>query len=98
MNISYNFYVKKIFYACYVKNVVLPIDVLNNKRNENGIKNVGNDSKLRHNNVRTKSKLIQKALHNFYDAKVLSFLTLTYQRMKLILEKQNMIFLYSLNV
>ncbi|WP_342276980.1 rolling circle replication-associated protein [Spiroplasma endosymbiont of Nebria brevicollis] len=80
MNISYNFYVKKIFYACYVKNVVLPIDVLNNERNRLGIKNVGNNSKLRHNNVRTKSKLIQKALHNFYDAKVLSFLTLTYQQ------------------
>ncbi|WP_286641117.1 hypothetical protein [Spiroplasma ixodetis] len=32
MNISYNFYVKKIFYACYVKNVVLPIDMIRNEK------------------------------------------------------------------
>lgn len=87
MNISYNFYIKKIFYACYVKNVVLPIDVLKNQRNQLGIKNVGNISKLRHNNVRTKSKLVQKALHNFYDAKVLSFLTLTYHKNEIDIRK-----------
>ncbi|WJG71136.1 rolling circle replication-associated protein [Spiroplasma ixodetis] len=80
MNISYNFYVKKIFYACYVKNVVLPIDMIRNERNKLGIKNIGNNTKLRNNNVRIKSKLIQKALHNFYNARVLSFLTLTYHK------------------
>ncbi|WP_338958223.1 rolling circle replication-associated protein [Spiroplasma endosymbiont of Tiphia femorata] len=80
MNISYNFYVKKIFYACYVKNVVLPIDILKNERNKLGIKNIGNNTKLRNNNVRTKCKLVQKALHNFYNARVLSFLTLTYHK------------------
>ncbi len=80
MNISYNFCAKKIFYACYVKNVVLPINVLRNERNKLGIKNIGNDIKLRNNNVRTKSKLIQKALRNFYNARVLIFLTLTYHK------------------
>ncbi|BET37864.1 plectrovirus svts2 rep protein [Spiroplasma ixodetis] len=80
MNISYNFYVKKIFYACYVKNVVLPIDIIRNYRNKLGIKNIGNINKLRNNNVRTNSKLIQKALHNFYNERFLSFLTLTYHK------------------
>ena len=80
MNISYNFYVKKIFYACYVKNVVLPIDFIRNERNKLGVKNIGNITKLRNNNVRTKSKLIQKALHNFYNARILTFLTLTYHK------------------
>ncbi|WP_395473084.1 hypothetical protein [Spiroplasma endosymbiont of Nomada rufipes] len=53
--------------------------ILNNKRNEIGIKNLGiNDKKLRNNAIRTKRKLIHKAYHNFYNSKVLSFVTLTY--------------------
>ncbi|WP_342257827.1 hypothetical protein [Spiroplasma endosymbiont of Nomada ruficornis] len=53
---------------------------MRNERNKLGVKNIGNDTKLRNNNVRTKCKLVQKALHNFYNAKILSFLTLTYHK------------------
>ncbi|WP_342276016.1 rolling circle replication-associated protein [Spiroplasma endosymbiont of Nebria brevicollis] len=54
--------------------------ILDNKRNENGIKNLGiNDTKLRNNSIRTKTTLIHRAYHNFYDSKVLSFVTLTYK-------------------
>ncbi len=35
-----NFYIKKIYYGAYVKNIILPMSaILNNKRNEVGIKN-----------------------------------------------------------
>ncbi|WP_339039517.1 hypothetical protein [Spiroplasma endosymbiont of Andrena trimmerana] len=75
-----NFYIKKIYYGAYVKNIILPMSaILNNKRNEIGVKNLGiNDKKLRNNAIRTKTKLIHKAYHNFYNSKVLSFVTLTY--------------------
>ncbi len=73
-----DFYIKKIFYACYVKNVVLPISFLNNIGNKKGKSYVGNKQKLRNSTVRTKTNLIQKALHNFYNSKMLSFVTLTY--------------------
>ncbi|WP_342257432.1 hypothetical protein [Spiroplasma endosymbiont of Nomada ruficornis] len=55
-----NFYIKKVYYGAYVKNIVLPMSaILNNKRNEIGIKNLGiNDKKLRNNAIRTKTKLI----------------------------------------
>ncbi|WP_342274339.1 hypothetical protein [Spiroplasma endosymbiont of Phycita roborella] len=34
-----NFYIKKVYYGAYVKNIVLPMSaILNNKRNEVGIK------------------------------------------------------------
>ncbi|WP_342217909.1 rolling circle replication-associated protein [Spiroplasma endosymbiont of Amphimallon solstitiale] len=79
MDIQQDFYVKKIFYACYVKNVVLPISFLNNIGNVRGKSYVGNKQKLRNSTVRTKTNLIQKALHNFYDSKILSFVTLTYK-------------------
>ncbi|WP_338975796.1 hypothetical protein [Spiroplasma endosymbiont of Monopis laevigella] len=64
-----NFYIKKVYYGAYVKNIVLPMSaILNNKRNEIGIKNLGiNDKKLRNNAIRTKTKLIHKAYHNFYN-------------------------------
>ncbi|WP_339041290.1 hypothetical protein [Spiroplasma endosymbiont of Apeira syringaria] len=44
-----NFYIKKVYYGAYVKNIILPMSaILNNKRNEVGIKNLGiNDKKLR---------------------------------------------------
>ncbi len=75
-----NFYIKKIFYGCYVKNVILPMQsILDNKRNGNGIKNIGNISKLKNNTIRTKTSLIHRAYHNFYNSKVLSFVTLTYK-------------------
>ena len=41
-------------YACYVKNVVLSIDILKNERNKLDINNIGNITKLRNNNVRIK--------------------------------------------
>ncbi|WP_458257995.1 rolling circle replication-associated protein [Spiroplasma endosymbiont of Dactylopius coccus] len=78
MDIQQDFYVKKIFYACYVKNVVLPISFLNNIGNKKGKCYVGNKQKLRNSTVRTKTNLIQKALHNFYNSNMLSFVTLTY--------------------
>ncbi len=75
-----NFYIKKTFYGCYVKNVVLPMEaILSDKRNEQGIKNLGiNDKKLKDSTIRTKTNLIYRAYHNFYDSKILSFVTLTY--------------------
>ncbi|WJG71049.1 rolling circle replication-associated protein [Spiroplasma ixodetis] len=79
MDIQQDFYVKKIFYACYVKNVVLPISFLSNVGNKKGKCYVGNKQKLRNNTSRTKTNLIQKALHNFYNSKMLSFVTLTYK-------------------
>ncbi|WP_342277097.1 rolling circle replication-associated protein [Spiroplasma endosymbiont of Nebria brevicollis] len=80
MCVQENFYIKKVYYGAYVKNIILPMSaILNNKRNEIGIKNLGiNDKKLRNSTIRTKTKLIHKAYHNFYNAKVLSFVTLTY--------------------
>ncbi|WJG71007.1 rolling circle replication-associated protein [Spiroplasma ixodetis] len=79
MDIQQDFYVKKIFYACYVKNVVLPISFLSNIGNKKGKFYIGNKQKLRNNTSRTKTNLIQKALHNFYDSTMLSFVTLTYK-------------------
>ncbi|WP_339042680.1 rolling circle replication-associated protein [Spiroplasma endosymbiont of Apeira syringaria] len=79
MDIQQDFYVKKIFYACYVKNVILPISFLNNIENVRGKSYVGNKQKLRNSTIRTKTNLIQKALHNFYNSKMLSFVTLTYK-------------------
>lgn len=75
-----NFYIKKTFYGPYVKNVLLPMQaILDNKRNDTGIKNIGiNITKLRNSTIRTKTTLIHRAYHNFYDSKVLSFVTLTY--------------------
>ncbi len=65
---------KSIFHIVFtLKNVVLPIDILRNEINKLGTKNIGNNIKLRNDNVLTKSKLIKKALHNFYNARVLSF-------------------------
>ncbi|WP_458257451.1 hypothetical protein [Spiroplasma endosymbiont of Dactylopius coccus] len=63
-----NFYIKKTFYGCYVKNVVLPMEaILSNKRNGQGIKNLGiNDKKLKNSTIRTKTSLIHRAYHNFY--------------------------------
>ncbi|WP_338960168.1 rolling circle replication-associated protein [Spiroplasma endosymbiont of Lasioglossum villosulum] len=77
-----NFYIKKVYYGAYVKNIILPMSaILNNKRNEIGIKNLGiNNKKLRNSTIRTKTKLIHKAYHNFYNSKVLSFVTLTYAK------------------
>lgn len=74
----YNYYIKKIYYGDWVKNILLPMECLNKMRNVLGIKNIGNTEKLRHNNVRTQCRFIQKALHNFYNSKLLSFVTLTY--------------------
>lgn len=75
-----NFYIKKTYYGCYVKNVILPMEaILNNQGNVNGVKNLGiNNKKLRNSTIRTKTNLIHRAYHNFYDSKVLSFITLTY--------------------
>ncbi|WP_458258635.1 rolling circle replication-associated protein [Spiroplasma endosymbiont of Dactylopius coccus] len=53
--------------------------ILSNKRNVQGIKNLGiNGKKLKNSTIRTKTNLIHRAYHNFYDSKVLSFVTLTY--------------------
>ncbi|WJG71070.1 hypothetical protein [Spiroplasma ixodetis] len=51
MDIQQDFYVKKIFYACYVKNVILPISFLNNIGNKKGKCYVGNKQKLRNSTV-----------------------------------------------
>ncbi|WP_338962225.1 rolling circle replication-associated protein [Spiroplasma endosymbiont of Lasioglossum villosulum] len=74
-----DFYIKKVFYACYVKNIVLPISFLSNIGNKKGKSYVGSKQKLRNSTVRAKNNLIQKALHNFYDSKIMSFVTLTYK-------------------
>ncbi|WP_342219022.1 rolling circle replication-associated protein [Spiroplasma endosymbiont of Amphimallon solstitiale] len=74
-----DFYIKKVFYAYYVKNIVLPVSFLNNIGNTKGKSYVGNKQKLKNNTCRAKTNLIQKALHNFYDSKILSFVTLTYK-------------------
>ncbi|MBP1528734.1 MAG: hypothetical protein H9Q65_05790 [Spiroplasma ixodetis] len=79
MDIQQDFYIKKVFYACYVKNIVLPISFLTNIGNKKGKCYVGNKQKLRNSTVRTKTNLIQKALHNFYNSNMLSFVTLTYK-------------------
>ncbi|WP_286642448.1 hypothetical protein [Spiroplasma ixodetis] len=34
MDIQQDFYIKKVFYACYVKNIVLPISFLTNKKED----------------------------------------------------------------
>ncbi|WP_425379619.1 rolling circle replication-associated protein [Spiroplasma endosymbiont of Stenodema calcarata] len=74
------YYLKKVFYGNYVKNIVLPLDVINNiPRNKYGIKNTGkNDKKLLNSRIRTQGNCIRKAYHNFSNSKNLSFLTLTY--------------------
>ncbi|WP_339046334.1 rolling circle replication-associated protein [Spiroplasma endosymbiont of Colias croceus] len=76
-----SYYVKSVFYGNYVKEIFLPLSMINfNKRNICGIKNTGkNEKKLTHNNIRAKSNFIRKIYHNFADCKKLSFLTLTYQ-------------------
>ncbi|WP_339048696.1 rolling circle replication-associated protein [Spiroplasma endosymbiont of Colias croceus] len=79
MDIQQDFYIKKVFYASYVKNVILPVSFLSNVGNIRGKSYVGNKQKLRNNTSRTKTNLIQKALHNFCDSQMLSFLTLTYK-------------------
>ncbi|BET37584.1 hypothetical protein [Spiroplasma ixodetis] len=79
MDTQQDFYIKNVSYASYVKNVVLPISFLNNFGNIGGKYYVGNKQKLRNNTSRNKTNLIQKALHNFYDSQMLSFLTLTYK-------------------
>ncbi|WP_342219260.1 hypothetical protein [Spiroplasma endosymbiont of Amphimallon solstitiale] len=94
MDIQQNFYVKKIFYACYVKNVVLPISFLNNIGNKKGKSYVGNKQKLRNSTVRTKTNLIQKALHNFYNSNMLSFVTLTYAENMQDVKQSKKIFVY----
>ncbi|WP_342273380.1 hypothetical protein [Spiroplasma endosymbiont of Acasis viretata] len=45
MDIQQDFYIKKVFYASYVKNVVLPISFLNNVGNIRGKSYVGNKQK-----------------------------------------------------
>ncbi|WP_424526563.1 rolling circle replication-associated protein [Spiroplasma endosymbiont of Glossina fuscipes fuscipes] len=74
------YYLKKVFYGNYVKNIVLPLELINNNpRNKTGIKNTGkNDKKLWNNRIRTQGNCIRKAYHNFSNSKNLSFLTLTY--------------------
>lgn len=79
MQLQGNFYIKKVYYGCYVKNIILPISFLKNIGNDTGKKYIGNKEKLRNNVVRTRNNLIQKALYNFSDCEVMSFLTLTYE-------------------
>ncbi len=76
------FYLKKVFYGNYVKNIVLPLELINNNpRNKTGIKNTGkNDKKLWNSCVRSQGNCIRKAYENFWNCKNLSFLTLTYAK------------------
>lgn len=73
------FYNKQIQYGNYIRNIIMPFDMLKNDRNVNGVKNTGeNDSKLDNSMIRSKTTAIRKAFHNFSDIKQLTFLTLTY--------------------
>lgn len=74
------YYLKKVFYGNYVKNVVLPLELVNNNpRNKMGVKNTGkNDKKLWNSRIRSQGNCIRKAYENFWNCKNLSFLTLTY--------------------
>ncbi len=76
------YYLKKVFYGNYVKNIVLPLELINNNpRNKTGIKNTGkNDKKLWNSRVRSQGNCIRKAYENFWNCKNLSFLTLTYAK------------------
>lgn len=78
--IKKEYYIKKVYYGNYVKNVVLPLELINsNPRNELGVKNTGkNDRKLLNSRIRSQGSCIRKAYHNFSNVKNLSFLTLTY--------------------
>ncbi|WP_338982438.1 rolling circle replication-associated protein [Spiroplasma endosymbiont of Eupeodes luniger] len=75
-----DFYMKTIYYGQYIRNIVMPLERIKaNNRNASGLKNKGNcDTKLLNSNILAKSNVIQKAYHNFWDCKKLTFLTLTY--------------------
>ncbi len=74
------YYLKKVYYGNYVKNIVLPLELINNNlRNKTGIKNTGkNDKKLWNSRIRSQGNRVRKAYENFWNCKNLSFLTLTY--------------------
>ncbi|WP_443028832.1 rolling circle replication-associated protein [Spiroplasma sp. hyd1] len=74
------YYLKKVFYGNYVKNIILPLELINNNlRNKYDIKNTGkNDKKLWNSRIRTQGNFIRKAYENFWNCKNLGFLTLTY--------------------
>ncbi|WFG97883.1 hypothetical protein M1770_07410 [Spiroplasma citri] len=79
--INKKYYVKKVYYGNYVKNIVLPLECVDSfgKGNSTGIKNTGeNETKLVNSRVRSQGNCIRKAIHNFSDCKELGFTTLTY--------------------
>ncbi|AXF96002.1 rolling circle replication-associated protein [Spiroplasma phoeniceum] len=90
--INKKYYVKKVYYGNYVKNIVLPLECVDSFGNGNstGIKNTGkNETKLLNSRVRSQGNFIRKAIHNFNDCKELGFLTLTYAEKMQDLDKAN---------
>ncbi|APE75269.1 hypothetical protein [Spiroplasma citri] len=90
--INKKYYVKKVYYGNYVKNIVLPLECVDSFGNGNptGIKNNGkNETKLLNSRVRSQGNCIRKAIHNFSDCKELGFLTLTYAEKMQDLDKAN---------
>lgn len=80
--VQQDYYVKKVYYADYVKNIIMPLNSIeNNNRNDKGVKNIGeNEVKLKNSLIRSKGNAIRKAYHNFSGLKKISFLTLTYAK------------------
>lgn len=76
-----DFYVKKISYGQYIRNIIMPLESVNsNPRNFAGKKNTGErTSKMLNSIVRAKSIAVRKAFHNFGNLPKLTFLTLTYR-------------------
>lgn len=87
------FYLKETFYGDDVKVVMLPYDMIKNKRIKNAIRNSANNvSKFRSNLVRAKTNLIARVLHNFWDVDKLTFLTLTFRENLKDIRQANKIF------